>query len=177
MAMTLEALQAQVEALTAQLTATQSGLNTPSSGRTPVLGPLKNLLYPPPSATVAKPNFFYDGMNLPNVPGKPFPTLRFRLTDTGVEERCCRTAADVIALGDGWSEIPPSVELPSPLESVQEAMEALTPEERTVVMEEQRKTRLSAIQRMLADLPPEELAALQAGAPVKRGPGRPKKLA
>lgn len=174
MALTLEALQAQVEALTAALATQQEQQKT--GQRTPeIRKPLTNLLNPPPSATVAKPNFFYDGMNLPNVPGKPFPTLRYRLTENGVEERCCRTVAEVVALGDDWSPVPPSVDLPSPLESIQDALEALTPEERATVMEEQRKTRLAAIQRMISELPPEDLASLQAGAPVKRGPGRPKK--
>ena len=174
MHITLEQLQAQVEALTAQLQA-QSVAQTTGQRTPEIRKPLTNLLHPKPSATVAKPNFFYEGMDLPHIPGKPFPTLRYRLTATGVEERCCRTAAEIVALGDGWSEAPPSVDLPSPLESVQDAMDALTPEERTLVMEEQRKTRLSAIQRMLAELPPDDLASVQAGGPVKRGPGRPKK--
>lgn len=174
--MTIEQLHAQVEALSAQLAAQTQAQNT--GQRTPeIRKPLSNLLSPPPSATVAKPNFFYEGMNLPHNPGTPFPALRFRLTANGVEERVCRNAAEVLALGDEWSPIPPSVELPSPLESVQDVLETLTEDEKRLVMQEQQKTRLAAIQQMLANLSPEELAALSAGTPMKRGPGRPKKTA
>lgn len=169
--MTLEELQAQVESLTQALHQQQPG------GRTPeIRKPLTNLLSPPPSATLAKPNFFYDGMANPSTPRKPFPTLRYRLTETGVEERCCRNATEVAALGAEWDSVPPSVELPSPLESLGDAMASLTEAERRQVFEEQRRVRLSAIQTQLANLSPEDLASLQQGVPMKRGPGRPKKV-
>ena len=168
--MTLQELQTQVELLTAALA------KSTSDGRTsPVRVPLSNLLSPPPSATVAKPNFFYDGMDQPKVHGKPFPTLRYRLTETGVEERCCRNASELASLNDEWVEIPPSVELPSPMESLGEAMASLSDDERRLVMEEQKKVRLSAIQAQLAALSPEDLASLTSGAVAPRKRGRPRK--
>lgn len=170
--MTLQELQTQVELLTAAL-AKQSS----ADGRTsPVRVPLSDLLHPPPSATVAKPNFFYDGMDQPKGFGKPFPTLRYRLTETGVEERCCRSASEVLALGDEWSQVPPTLELPSPMESLGEAMASLSDDERRLVMEEQKKVRLSAIQAQLAALSPEDLASLTSGAVAPRKRGRPKKV-
>jgi hypothetical protein len=168
--MSLEELQAQVDALTAALWS-QGGQ---TDRRQATIGPHTNLLHPPPSATVAKQNFFYDGMNLPHVRTE-FPVLRFRLTETGVEERFCKTQKDVDALGDEWTAIPPSIELPSPLESLEEAMAGLTDEERALVMNEQKNVRLRAIQAQLAALSADDLASLS-GIPVKRKPGRPKKV-
>ena len=168
--MTLEQLEAQVAMLTAALQAQSA------PARSPVVGQLSNLLEPRPSATVAKANYFFEGMNLPAVKGKPYPTLRYRLTDTGVEERCCRNAAEVESLSDEWSSIPPSVDLPSPMESLEEAMATLTDEERQMVMHEQRNVRLSAIKAQLALLNAEDLASVQGVAPpVKRKAGRPRK--
>jgi hypothetical protein len=170
--MTLQELQTQVELLTAAL-AKQSA----SDGRTsPIRVPLSNLLSPPPSATVAKPNFFYEGMDQPKVHGKPFPTLRYRLTETGVEERCFRTASELASLSDEWTEMPPTMELPSPMESLGEAMASLSDAEKILVMEEQKKVRLSAIQTQLAALSPEDLASLTSGAVAPRKRGRPKKV-
>lgn len=169
--MTLEDLQAQVAALTAALQS-QGGQ---TDRRQATVGPHQNLLHPKPSATVAKQNFFYDGMDLPSTRTE-FPVLRYRLTDSGVQEKCCKTQKDVDALGEDWVAIPPSVELPSPLESLEDAMASLTPEERQFVMEQQKTVRLDAIKAQLANLSPEELASLGSGLPPKRKPGRPKKV-
>jgi len=175
MSTTLEALQAQVEALTEALKSQGGGL-APTGRRSPVVGQLTNLLYPPPSATVAKANYFYEGMNLPHNPGTPFPALRFRLTEDGVEEKCVRNQTELDALGSEWSPIPPSLDLPSPFEAIQDQLAALSDEERRLVMQEQQKTRLSAIQAMLATLSPEEVAAIAGGQPAPKKKGRPKKV-
>jgi hypothetical protein len=169
---TLQELEAQVAALTAALKS-QGGLVT--NGRSPVVGPLSNLLHPRPSATVAKATYFYDGMDQPSNPGTPFPALRFRLTETGVQERCIRTPEELATLGPEWLAIPPNLDLPSPLESLQDQMASLTEDERRTVMEEQKKVRLSAIQAALAALSPEELASLTGGGASKRR-GRPPKV-
>jgi hypothetical protein len=170
--MTIEELTAQVELLTAALQA--QGQATGLGQRSPILGPHKNLLDPKPSAKVAKQNFFYDGMELPSTRTE-FPMLRFRLTETGVEEKCIRSKKELDALSDEWMEASPTMELPSPMESLGEAMASLSEDERRLVMEEQKKVRLSAIQAQLAALSPEDLASLTSGAVAPRKRGRPRK--
>jgi hypothetical protein len=172
MAMSFEDLQAQVELLTAALQS--QGMGGTLGQRSPVLGPHTNLLSPPPSAKVAKQNFFYDGMDLPST-RTDFPVLRFRLTETGVQEKCCKNQKEVDALGDEWVTTPPTMDLPSPLEALEDAMASLNEDEKRMVMEEQKKVRLGAIQSQLAALSEDELATLS-GIPVKRKPGRPKKV-
>lgn len=169
--MTIEELQTQVEALTAAL----QSQGTQIDRRQAHIGAHKDLLHPPPSASVAKQNFFYDGMSLPHVRTE-FPVLRFRLTETGVEERCCKNAKEVEALGSEWTATPPTIDLPSPLESLEALMATLSPEDRELVMVEQRNVRLRAIQTQLAALSPEDLEAVGSGIPMKRKPGRPKKV-
>ena len=117
MAMSFEDLQAQVELLTAALQS--QGMGGTLGQRSPVLGPHTNLLSPPPSAKVAKQNFFYDGMDLPST-RTDFPVLRFRLTETGVQEKCCKNQKEVDALGEEWVTTPPTMDLPSPLEALEE---------------------------------------------------------
>ena len=62
------------------------------------------------------------------------------------------------------------------MESLGEAMASLSDDERRLVMEEQKKVRLSAIQAQLAALSPEDLASLTSGAVAPRKRGRPKKV-
>lgn len=172
--MTFEELQAQVQALTAQLQAQQT------TGRTSeIRKPLSNLLYPPPSATVAKPNFFFEGMNsVERTQPGPFPALRFRLTEEGVEERAIRSQAEMDALGPEWQMGVPVVEAPGKLDEVEDALASLTPDERAAVLAESHVQRRSAITAKLAALPLADLAGVAdaSAAPRKRGPGRPRKV-
>jgi hypothetical protein len=61
---------------------------------------------------------------------------------------------------------------------MQEALAELTPEERQMVVEAQRQSRLDAIQKKLSALSSDDLDRALEGAPdavVKRGPRRPRK--
>lgn len=171
--MTFEELQAQVAALTAQLQSQQTG------GRTPeIRKPLTNLLDPPPSATVAKPNFFFEGRtSVERTQPGPFPAVRFRLTEQGVEERSCRSQAELDALGPEWQIGEPNVAPPSKLDEVEDALASLTPEERAAVVAESQVQRRAAITAKLAALSPSDVATVAEAsvAPLKRRPGRPRK--
>ena len=175
--MTFEELQAQVAALTQQLQSQQPGQRTPE-----IRKPIQNLLDPPPSATVAKPNFFFEGRNSVErtVPG-PFPAIRFKLTETGVEERAAKNQSELDALeAAGWHPGMPDVAPVSRLDAMTDALASLSESERSAVLAEQEKTRLSTIQAQLASLSADDLArVLEASAtgPAKRGPGRPRKTA
>ena len=172
--MTFEELQAQVAALTQQLQSQQT------TGRTTeIRRPLTNLLDPPPSATVAKPNFFFEGRNsVERTPPGPFPALRFRLTDRGIEERAVRTQSELDALGPEWQIGAPNVEPPTALEEVEDALASLTAEERAAVLTEAHSQRRSAITAKLASLSAAEVATVAdaSATPQKRGPGRPRKV-
>jgi hypothetical protein len=174
--MTFEELRAQVAALTQQLQSSQVGQRTPE-----IRKPIQNLLDPPPSATVAKPNFFFEGRNSVErtVPG-PFPAVRFRLTEQGVQERAAKNQAELDALeADGWHTGEPVTAPVSRLDAMTDALASLSEAERSAVLAEQEKTRLGTIQAQLASLSADDLArVLEASAsPVKRGPGRPRKTA
>ena len=173
--MTQQELEARVEALTAQLQQ-----QSPTGRSTEIRKPLTNLLDPPPSATVAKPNFFFEGRNSVErtLPG-PFPAVRFRLTEQGVQERAAKNQAELDALeADGWHTGEPVTAPVSRLDAMTDALASLSESERSAVLAEQEKTRLSTIQAQLASLSADDLArVLEASAtgPAKRGPGRPKK--
>lgn len=64
----------------------------------------------------------------------------------------------------------------SPLDAVEREMAQLSEEDRTMVLEMQRKARMGRLQERIADLSDEDLSKI-AGPSAKRGPGRPKKEA
>jgi len=155
--MTFEELQAQVAALTSQLQSQQT------SGRTTeIRKPLSNLLYPPPSATVAKPNFFFEGGNsVERVSPSPFPAIRFKLTETGIEERAARNQVELEALeADGWQCGHPEQMPVSKTEEVEDALASLTPEERSAVIAESHVQRRAALTAKLAALPAADAASV-----------------
>lgn len=170
--MTFEELQAQVAQLTQQLQTQQQQVTGRS---TEIRKPLSNLLDPPPSATVAKPNFFFEGRNsVERTQPGPFPALRFRLTETGIEEKACKNQADLDALGPEWQVGHPVVTPLSPSEEIEDALASLTPEERAAVLAESHVQRRSALTAKLAALAPADLAGVaDASAAPKRG--RPRK--
>jgi len=173
--MTFDELKAQVEALTQQLQTQQQQVTGRSSE---IRKPLSNLLYPPPSATVAKPNFFFEGANsVERTQPGPFPAVRFKLTESGVEERAARNQSELDALeADGWQRGMPEQMPVSQTDEVEDALASLTPEERTMVIAESQVQRRAALTARLAALPAADAAAVSdASATLKRKPGRPKK--
>lgn len=172
--MTIEELQAQVAALTAQVQ------NQQTTGRTSeIRKPLSNLLYPPPSATVAKPNFFFEGLtSIERTSPGPFPAIRFKLTENGIQERAAKNAEELEALeGDGWQKGMPEQMPVSQTDEVEDALASLTPEERALVIAESQVQRRAALTAKLAALPASDAAAVSdASATLKRKPGRPKKV-
>lgn len=174
---TLEDLQAQIELMKAQL-ATQGGYKTDMAGRSPVTGPYTNLLDPKPSAHTPKANFYFEGQDLKFPPYRfqPFPTIRYRVTETGVEERTIRSLAELQTLGDEWQIGEPSLTPPSPLEAVEDALASLTPEERAAVLAESQVQRKANLTAKLAALPVADVASVAEATPQKRKPGRPRKV-
>jgi hypothetical protein len=110
--------------------------------------------------------------------GGRFPCLRWHPV-TGTEV----AAKDALALADyesrGYVSYPPHSAAVSPLEAIKDELASLTPEEHQMVVEAQRKSRMDAIQKKLSALSADDLDRALEGAAeqVKRGPGRPRKLA
>lgn len=107
----------------------------------------------------------------------PFRTLRWHPV-TG-DEVCATSPADLEAYeARGYVKFPPKSAAVSPLEAIQAELAELTPDERKMVEEAQRRSRLEAIQKKLSALSPDDLDNALAGAAAmvpKRGPGRPRK--
>lgn len=170
-------LQAQIDLMKAQM-ASQGGYRSDAQGRSPVNGPYTNLLEPKPSAHTPKANFFFEGMDLPKVPYvyKPFPCIRYRVTETGIEERTIKNQSQLDALGPEWQIGEPNVEPPSRLEEVEDALASLTPEERAAVVAESHVERKAAIRSKLATLSPADLAGVADASAVPKKRGRPRKI-
>lgn len=110
--------------------------------------------------------------------GGRYPALRWHPVDgTEVVARDAAGLADYEARG--YVAYPPNAAPVSPLQQMQEALAELTPEERQMVVEAQRQSRLDAIQKKLSALSSDDLDRALDGAVeavVKRGPGRPRKV-
>lgn len=81
-------------------------------------------------------------------------------------------------LGDGWQETPIHNAKVTPYDAARAEFESLSEEDRALVMELQRDARIKRVQAALGSFSEAEIATLAASspdAPVKRGPGRPKK--
>ena len=165
-----------------QLTALKTALASVSdvSGRSPVRPRQLHDLRLLPTATDPRPTFFWSAETPRDfVPGpsRPYPKLMWhRETD---EEITVQSATEEAAKADLYTTDPPRVEFAaSPMDIVRDALDALTEEERRFVLDAQKKERMDALTAKLALLPPEQIEALLSGAavPVKRGPGRPRKV-
>ena len=183
MAITIEELQAQIELMKAQM-ASQGGYKTDQAGRSPVTGPYTNLLDPPPSAHTPKANFFFEGQNLrfPPYQYQPFPCIRFRVTDHGVEERTFKNLKELTEAGDEWQIGMPDVSPPSEMELLADSFNSLTEQERALVLSEQQAQRKDSVTTRLASLRPDELERLLGllsvpeGSEPPRRRGRPRKV-
>ena len=102
----------------------------------------------------------------------PYPKLLWRPdgTELTVKDRKQHDAM----LAEGCLELCPTSRVLTPQERLEDLLAQLSPEDRELVIEQQRKTRLDAIQAQLAQLSPDELMAVTGEAP-KRKPGRPPK--
>lgn len=113
-----------------------------------------------------------------------YPRLLFRVKKgtrgPEIDETTVRSGeAQAKAEAQGYSTVYPNIApAPEPLpESIEQELAGLTDEERQMVFDAQRKSRLDRIQAKLAGLSEAELTALAPATPVKRGPGRPRKSA
>lgn len=181
---TIEDLMAQIELMKAQM-ASQGGYKTDQTGRSPVTGPYTNLLDPPPSAHTPKANFFFEGQNtVPKWNGQyqPFPCIRFRVTEHGVQERTFKSLKELTDAGDEWQIGAPDVTPPSEMELLADSFNSLTEQERALVLAEQQAQRKDSVTSRLASLRPDELERLlgllavpEGSEPPKRR-GRPRKV-
>lgn len=101
-------------------------------------------------------------------PAKYYPALMWH-QETG-EERTVYTREEQDGMGDSWGTAAPTAQPIDPLGDMQAALDALSPEDRKVVMEAQKRTRIADLQERLAGLSEAQLEALLSGAvaPSKR---------
>lgn len=103
----------------------------------------------------------------------PFRCLRWH--PVSGEEVCATTLEQLARFDDeGYLKFPIQAAPKTAVEDVAAELAALTDDERQLVFEAQRQARLSSIQAKLAKLSNAELESVSV--PVKRGPGRPRKL-
>ena len=136
-----------------------------------------------PTADDPRPTFFWSA-DSPRDAGDltkttPYPRLLWH-RDTG-EEITVPTAEAHAQMGEEWLVLPPAQTAPDPMETMRAELDALTPEDRAVLIEGQRKARMAALQAKMAELPDDALETLlgdaMTQATAKRGPGRPRKTA
>ena len=114
----------------------------------------------------------------PNYPGKglpaPWRVLRWHPVN-GTE--VCATTPEQLADYErqGYVSFPPQQQPANAVESLKAELDALSPDDRAVVIEMQRQARMSALQAKLAALSEADLSSIAEEVPVKRGPGRPRK--
>lgn len=104
-----------------------------------------------------------------------FPKLMWHKT-TG-EEITVYNIEQQIEQGSIYTTQPPANPVTlDPMEQLQDALMGLSEADRALVLEEQRKQRISALQSKLAALSEDQLEALlNQSEPAKRRPGRPRK--
>ncbi len=115
-----------------------------------------------PTKDDPRPTFFWSADQprdyVPGAP-KPYPKLMWH-RETG-EEITVQTAVDERAHGDLYVTVAPTNAVAqTPMDWMREALEALSPEERTLVVEGQKQDRLTEIRNKLASLSPEALESL-----------------
>ena len=161
-----------------QIAEAMANAQAQATGRSPMRPRQLTDLRLAPTATDPRPLFIPSAESPRNVDvtrTSPYPRLLWH--QGSGEERTVRTAADAIALGDDWGEVPPVQAPVDPIDAMRAVLADLTPEERQLVLDAQRDDRLRAIQAKLAALAPADLSAVLEDAVAKRGPGRPRKTA
>lgn len=165
----------QLAALKAQLDA--AGLD--ESGRSPFNPRQLDNLTLRPTATDPRPTFFWSAEaprhgDLSKT--SPFPRLLWH-EGTGQEITVYTQAEMVDKKAHGYIGVPPASVVVDPVEQMRAALDALSEEDRALLIEANKQERLGKLKAQLAELPEGELSALlaQAGTEPKRGPGRPRK--
>ena len=154
---------------------------TPTDGRSAFRPRQLHDLRLAPTATDARPMFVWSAetpRDFVPTPTKFYPSLIWHQV-TG-EERTIHSAEERMALGQSWASIPPQVASVDPEQDMRDALEALSDEDRALLLEAQRQDRMAVLQKKLAGLTQDQLDTLLAGTATpeaKRGPGRPKKAA
>lgn len=159
----------------AQIEQLKAALLTDTSGRTSEFRPrqLHNLTLAP-SATDARPLFVWsaDGdRNLPVGAGTPYPKLLW--SADGVEITVRSREEEQAQIAQGYVTAPPLTGPVDPMVKIQAELDALSEEDRALVLQAQHQDRRSALQAKLANLTEAQLESLLAGAGAKRG--RPRK--
>lgn len=168
-----------------QLAALKAQLNSgDGSGRSPLKPRQLHDLRLLPTADDPRPTFYFQ--ETPRAfgdvsRGTPYPRLMWHV-DTDVEITVLDLEAHQAKQAEGcWTETAPSAAPVDPMADMQAALDALTPEDRALVVAAQQKQRLDQITAQLAKLAPSTLESLLTAAKDeatgKRGPGRPKKIA
>jgi len=150
---------------------------TDVTGRTPFRDRQLHNLTLQPTATDARPLFVWSAEQPRDYrpePGKLFPALVWN-QETG-EERTVHSQADRDALGAEWQGVQPASVVINPLDDMQAALDALSPEDRAAVIQSQQDARKSDLTARLAALSPDQLEALLSGQP-KTKAGRSRKIA
>lgn len=168
----------QIEALRSQLNALSD-----TSGRSPFRPRQLHDLRLPPTATDPRPTFIWSAepprhaVDLTKT--SPYPRLMWH-ADSGEEITVTSRAVEQTKTAEGFvlmapSDLPP----PDPMETLRAALEQLPEEDRALLLAAAQQDRKAVLQAQLAALPEDQLAALLAAntgaAPVRRGPGRPRK--
>ena len=152
---------------------------TDSTGRSPIRPRQLHDLRLMPTATDPRPMFVWSAES-PRDRGDltrttEFPKLMWHKS-TG-EEITVYTLEQQIEQGSIYTTQPPANPVTlDPMEQLQDALAGLSESDRALVLEEQRKQRISALQNKLAALSEDQLEALlNQSEPAKRRPGRPRK--
>jgi hypothetical protein len=136
-----------------------------------------------PTKDDPRPTFFWSAESPRDAGDLTRTTLYPRLLwhgETGVE--CTVTTAEdhQDKLSDGWVETQPYQAPTDPMAELQKELDALSPDDRAMVIEAQRMARLTALQTKIAALSEMSLQSLVSSPEErieKRKPGRPRKTA
>jgi len=161
--------ESELAALRAQL-----GLTTEVTGRSPIKPRQLNDLRLLPTKDDPRPTFFMsaetprtgeDFSKTSQYPRLLWHTNGEEITVTDAREHTARVAEGYLTVA------PANAVAPDPMEAMRAALEALSPEDRALMIDAQNQDRMTALRSKLSALAPEDLEALLAGVdspPAKR---------
>lgn len=157
------------------------GMATDGSGRSPFPKRQLDDLRLLPTKDDPRPTFFWSAESPRGVDlTKTFPYPRLLWSQDGVEVVAENATQHHAFLEDGYVETAPAMAAIDPMAELQAELDALTPDDRALVLEAQRQDRLKALHTKLAGLSDASLLTLTASPEErieKRKPGRPRKSA
>jgi len=134
-------------------------------GRSPLRPRQLNNLTLAPTAEDPRPTFFWSAESPRDevITHSPYPKLLW--SETGDEVTVSSVEAEAAAVARGYLTVAPASL--KPFDALKAMLEAMSPEDRTLVLEAQQKDRLARVQAQLANLPAGELEALIAASKSK----------